>query len=574
MTDTFTLTHERVDDIPLLLGLAQRLRRAEVLDRHLGEHHLHRGLSCGTLAVVWIAFILSESDHRKSTVQDWVARHRHTLGTLLNPPIADTDFTDDRLSIVLRRLSPAATWDALETDLWRATCDVYELPVERIRLDSTTSSGFHDAVEGGLMQRGHSKDHRPDLPQLKLMAAAAEPSGHLIACDVYPGNAADDPLYVPMIDRLRRLLGKTGLLYTGDCKMSALATRADLVAQGDYDLTTLPQDEGAEGGLASWISAVVDGDRAAQLLWQDQRLLGGGYEFERTVEAVVEGRALEWTERVQVIRSHTLACAQDKALERRLNQAEAALRALTPPRGRGKRQIEDVAALEAAIATILQQEDVAGLLEVTWRREEETRTTYVGPGRGGSGRPQRSETKVRYVITDVRRDVDAIAARRSRHGWRAQVTNAPVVRLSLCESVVGYRAGWCLERDFHLRKDRPLGIRPLWVRRADQLIGLTLLLTLALRLLTLFELLVRQGQARRGELLPGLYPGQARRTTDRPTGFRVLGAIARREITLTWIDRPEGGWWPLTPLPELLVRVLSFLDLSPALYEQLADNTG
>ena len=57
-TDTFTLTHERVDDIPLLLGLAQRLRRAEVLDRHLGEHHLNQGLSYGTLAVVWIALFL------------------------------------------------------------------------------------------------------------------------------------------------------------------------------------------------------------------------------------------------------------------------------------------------------------------------------------------------------------------------------------------------------------------------------------------------------------------------------------------------------------------------------------
>ena len=574
MTEAFTLTHERVDDIPLLIGLAQRLQLAEILDRHLGGHHLHQGLSNGTLALIWIAFILSESDHRKSTVQDWVARHQHTLSTLLKQPISDTDFTDDRLSIVLRRLSPAATWDALETDLWRATCDVSELPVERIRLDSTTAYGFHTAVEGGLMQRGHSKDHRPDLPQLKLMAAAAEPSGQLIASEVYSGNAADDPLYVPMIHRLRRLLGKTGLLYTGDCKMSALATRADLVTHGDYYLTTLPQGEETPEGLESWITAVVAGNQEVQLLWQDRRLLGGGYEFERTVQAVVEGRAVTWTERVQVIRSHTLACAQDKTLEKRLGQAEAALRALTPPRGRGKRQIEDVATLEAAIATILRQYQVADLLEVQWHREEETRTTYVGPGRGGPGRLQRAETKVRHVITDVRRDVEAIAARRHRHGWRAQVTNAPLARLSLSESVVGYRAGWCLERDFHLLKDRPLGISPLWVRREDQIIGLTLLLTLALRLLTLFELLVRRGQAQRGEPLMGLYPGQASRKTDRPTGFRVLGAIARLEITLTWVDRPEGGCWHLTPLPELLIRVLSYLDLNPSIYERLADNTG
>jgi len=37
------------------------------------------------------------------------------------------------------------------------------------------------------MQHGHSKDHRPDLPELKLMAAAAEPTGQLIASDLAPG---------------------------------------------------------------------------------------------------------------------------------------------------------------------------------------------------------------------------------------------------------------------------------------------------------------------------------------------------------------------------------------------------
>ena len=80
------------------------------------------------------------------------------------------------------------------------------------------------------MQHGYSKDHRPDLPQLKLMAAAAEPSGHLLACDVLAGHNADDPLYLPMLARVRQIVGKSGLLYTGDSKMAALETRADIVA--------------------------------------------------------------------------------------------------------------------------------------------------------------------------------------------------------------------------------------------------------------------------------------------------------------------------------------------------------
>ena len=52
-------------------------------------------------------------------------------------------------------------------------------------------------------------------------------------------------------------------------------------------------------------------------------------------------------------------------------------------------------------------------------------------------------------------------------------------------------------------KDRPLGISPLYVRRDDQVVGLARLVTLALRVLTLFEILVRHGQEQQGEKLPG-----------------------------------------------------------------------
>src|SRR4051812_8423414 len=59
------IEQERIDDVPLLLGMMRRLQIAETLDQHLGQHHLHQGLSNGNLALGWIAYILSESDHRR-----------------------------------------------------------------------------------------------------------------------------------------------------------------------------------------------------------------------------------------------------------------------------------------------------------------------------------------------------------------------------------------------------------------------------------------------------------------------------------------------------------------------------
>ena len=126
MAEKLTLTHERVDDIPLLIGLAQRLRLPQLLDRHLGNHGHHQGLSNGWLATTWIAYILSEGDHRKSSVQDWAWRHRRTLECLVGQPIRRVEFNDDRLGIVLRRLSRTSAWEALEAELWQSTLVVYE----------------------------------------------------------------------------------------------------------------------------------------------------------------------------------------------------------------------------------------------------------------------------------------------------------------------------------------------------------------------------------------------------------------------------------------------------------------
>src|SRR5512142_1771355 len=63
---TLELTHERVNDVPLLLGFLIKLQLPEILDRHFPAHPLHQGLSNGWLITVWIAYILSRADHRKS----------------------------------------------------------------------------------------------------------------------------------------------------------------------------------------------------------------------------------------------------------------------------------------------------------------------------------------------------------------------------------------------------------------------------------------------------------------------------------------------------------------------------
>src|SRR5215210_4844303 len=134
MNNDLQLCHERVDDIPLLFGVMRSLGLAEVIDRTVGEHWLHLGLSNGWLTVLWLAYILSEGDHRKASVQEWVERHQTTLAQLLGQPLrSGIEANDDRLGMLLRRLSDEATWVTLEEVLWAATVTVYEVHLTGVR---------------------------------------------------------------------------------------------------------------------------------------------------------------------------------------------------------------------------------------------------------------------------------------------------------------------------------------------------------------------------------------------------------------------------------------------------------
>jgi transposase len=81
-----------------------------------------------------------------------------------------------------------------------------------MRIDSTTAKSYVAVTEDGLFQFGHSKEHRPDLPQLKINQAVLDPLGLPLSTTVVSGERADDPLYGPEIRKVQASLGPQGVL--------------------------------------------------------------------------------------------------------------------------------------------------------------------------------------------------------------------------------------------------------------------------------------------------------------------------------------------------------------------------
>lgn len=565
---------ERIDDVPLLMYQQKKMGIPEVLDEVIHFHGNWEGLSVGWLTTAWLSYILSQADHRMSEVEPWAKEQIETLLALLPEPVRVKDFTDDRLAEVLRWLSDDEIWEAIETQLGQRLVRVYDLKREPVRLDSTTAAVYHDTEGNSLFRHGHSKDHRPDLPQFKVMLGALDPMGMPVATLVIAGNEADDGLYVPAIRHARQVVGQGGRLYIGDTKMDALATRAFVQAGGDYYLMPLAQTGEVPQLLNGLLQPVWNGQQPLERIYaptdeesdnkgaETEKLLALGYEVTRSQEAVVEGQPVAWQERVLVVYSPSLAKRARRGLAQRLGRAEQALQALTPPRGRGHRQWDDLEALRARVQTTLKKHRVEGLLEVSYVEEAERRSI-----RKYRDRPARTEEQRRYGV-QVKRNHQAIAAARRLLGWRLYANNAPVAELSLVEGVWAYRGAPRIERNFQRLKGRPLGIRPLYVQREDHARGMVRLLSLALRVLTLVEYVVREGLQAAGETLSGLYAGNPKRQTARPTTERLLRAF--RGITLTVLHLQDQTIRHVTPLSQLQQRILTLLGLPASIYENLA----
>ena len=571
-TSELVIITERVDDVALLIGQMITMGLPEVLDRHIPRHWTQRGLSWGWTAVMWLAHILTEGDHRKVAVEVYIKGMHHTLSRLTAQVIQPLDFSDDRLSHLLNHLSKPKYWHQIERDLNERSIEVHALPQAVIRCDATTVSGAHAVTAEGLLQFGHSKDD-PTRPQIKVMMGSLDPLGMPLATDVLSGERADDGLYLALMERIRPSVKTTGLLFVGDCKMSALETRAAIAGHHDLYLSPLPLTGATAEAMEAWISEGVargaTGELARLLRTNDRGhevLAAEGYEFERICGA--KGSHEGWTERVMVVRSPLHAHHQAAGLDNRLRHAETALAALTPPRGRGKRQITDEATLVEAIDLVLKAHRVEGLLSVAWEKQVERHTQYLGRGRGSASRQKRVIEQTRYQLTHITRRADKITDLRQRCGWKAFVTNAQPQRLSLEDAVLCYRNAYRVERVFNRLKSR-LQIAPLFVKLNDQIEGLTYLLTLGVRVLTVTEFVLRRSLEQEQATLPGLHPENKRKMTATPTAERLLQAFTGVSLTIIQSAAGEEVLRRITPLSGMQEAILQRLRLGTNLYRQL-----
>lgn len=565
--DLLRVVHvERTDDIPVLLATLERLRIAELFDQHYPAHHLWKGeLTPGEVLSVWLAFLLSTGDHRLYKLQPWAQAHLYTLQGCLNKNVYALDFQDDRLADLLEALPDDQRWQAFEADLNRQTLRVYDLKADLFRIDTTTANSYNSVLnEDGILQFGHSKGDS-SLPQLKVSACALDPLGLPVTSVVVAGNVADDPLYIPEIQKVHQSFGQEGKLFVGDSKMGSLATRAYLVQSGDFYLCPLSEKQMSQQQRQDRLESVWQGEQELQPVYRPQEegddeepeLIAEGFFYDEEIEAELEEETLRWTERRWLVRSVAYAEGQQKKLHRRLDSAEVELEELTQ-RKQGKKRL-DAVELQSCAEEVLERHRVVGLLGVGVRTQRHSRKV-----RGYGGKADRVKVDQEHHL-EVSRDEEAIAEVERQQGW--QVYGLNQVDASLEVVVRAYRGQYQIEKGWSRLKGKRLSLEPMYLQDETRMQGLVQFLMLAVRVLTLLEWQVRDKLKQTGEKLSGVYPGQAGRKTSRPSAELLLGCFEGISLTLLEVEGVRS--LHVTGLTPVQIKLLALWDLPKGLYHKL-----
>jgi transposase len=112
--------------------------------------------------------------------------------------------------------------EQLDEELFLRERDLFSQTLDLVFID-TTSTFIYRSEETPLRRRGYSRDRRPDQPQV-VICLLVDRAGWPIAWDLLPGNTADRPALVAMIERLRKRFHSRRVIVVADRGMISADT--------------------------------------------------------------------------------------------------------------------------------------------------------------------------------------------------------------------------------------------------------------------------------------------------------------------------------------------------------------
>jgi hypothetical protein len=392
-------------------------------------------------------------------------------------------------------------------------------------LTSTYVEGSHCP----LARHGHSRDHRPDRPQIEF-GLLTDSRGCPVAVEAFAGNTADPATVEAQVEKLRDRFGLSELVLVGDRGM----------------LTSARIERLRETGGIGWVSCLRA--PAIRRLVEAGDLQLGLFD-ERDLAEI---RSPEFPgERLVVCRNPALAAERARKREALLVATEGALAKVAAAVVRGR--LRSAAAIGLRAGRVVNAKKMA----------------------------KHFELDIAEGVFAYRRRTEAIAAEAALDGLYVVRTSVPPERLDSAAVVATYKRLASVERDFRALKGDDLAVRPIFHWREDRVRAHLFLCFLAAYVRWHLEaawapLLFRDAvpPARTDPVGPPERSGEAlakERDHRTPDGLRVgsfatllaeLATLTRNRVVPAGADERAAFELPSEPTP-LQARAFELIGVAP-----------
>jgi transposase len=536
---------------PIAMSLARLAGIRETVDQFTGWSPNNRSTSPGILTETLVAAILCGCRPLYKVERFWENKAIEIFYKGEN--ITAQQLHDDAYARLLDKLSSIDCRRMFET-ICLTMLQYHDLDIMLTHSDTTSISveGLYELeketpAEDFQITYGHSKDHRPDLKQLKI-GLAVQQDGLPLSGELLSGNKSDQVWNPQAVTELSSLLTGQGydkIVFLADCALISTKSLLQLASQGVQFISRLPEtfhltSELKETAFAldEWeqvspLAAATKGKTAAYRTWKTVKEIEG----EQFGFVVVHSSYLE--ER----KEKTLSKANER-IKNELSRKSTELK---------KYQFACEADAIRSGEALSQAANKAGFCsEVsTWKQEK---TVY-----GVKGRPKRGTVPEEhiswYVEVKIGEVIEAINEKKK------QLASTFVLVYLLSEERSGeeilrkYKNQDKVEQGFKFLK-QPLNLGPVYTKKPERVEALGYIFLIVLLLAKYLEYRVRVSMVQRGEILK--VGGQK---IERPTAKTILEHLALMSVVCV------GGQLMLpSNIPEDVLDVIHWSGFNEQVY--------
>jgi len=233
-------TMKQVDIVPIVQYFMKELNVHELFQEHISCANQAKVEPADLLCVLITNILVAASP--LCHVEKWVAKYADGLTKEIKQA---KSFNDDRLGWALDKLFDAKRGTML-TQLAAKAIEVHHLETNSIHNDTTTVTlkgdyEYSEVSKAIKFKHGHNKDFRPDCKQI-VFGLSVTDDGHVpLHYQLFDGNTSDSKTHQPVLQELRKILGKMDFIYIADSKLCSFANLETIANNGGQFISIMPK---------------------------------------------------------------------------------------------------------------------------------------------------------------------------------------------------------------------------------------------------------------------------------------------------------------------------------------------